>query len=295
MVCSPYDESIEIATCGRHIRCIIGDIFQSSHSAKVYKVLRDGRLTPKPNPYFTEPELNWFRMETARKIQLGTHVLPSRPSTIQLIQDIEAVKVVRRAQAGIYSADAEMSRALALLSHARAIAEADAEAGIFSEDAEMARATAEEAEMARATAEAGIYSADAEMSSELALLSRATDLNAIIVRSYENFRAGEAGRQRRPPPPPPRYPQADAEIYRAVISRESREANRPSAGPAGPLLDDIGQEEETHECTICLVDVDATNGVKLRGCVHVYHRECITKWYYSGYSQKRCPLCRTAM
>ena len=41
-------------------------------------------------------------------------------------------------------------------------------------------------------------------------------------------------------------------------------------------------------CSICQ-DAVTSGGVKLRGCQHIYHRQCISEWFHAS---ARCPVCR---
>ncbi len=47
-----------------------------------------------------------------------------------------------------------------------------------------------------------------------------------------------------------------------------------------------GSSQQT--CSICQ-DSISSDGVELRGCHHVYHRECIETWFGASV---RCPVCR---
>lgn len=47
-----------------------------------------------------------------------------------------------------------------------------------------------------------------------------------------------------------------------------------------------GSSQQT--CSICQ-DSISSDGVELRGCQHVYHRECIQTWFGASV---RCPVCR---
>jgi hypothetical protein len=55
---------------------------------------------------------------------------------------------------------------------------------------------------------------------------------------------------------------------------------------ANELLTYSGPSQQT--CSICQ-DSIALNGVMLRGCHHVYHRDCIQTWFCASV---RCPVCR---
>ena len=61
-----------------------------------------------------------------------------------------------------------------------------------------------------------------------------------------------------------------------------------------PTAEQIAHELVTYSgasqqiCSICQ-DSIASNGVVLRGCQHVYHRDCIQTWFGASV---RCPVCR---
>eukprot|EP00742_Colponemidia_sp_Colp-10_P008438 GILJ01009141.1.p1 GENE.GILJ01009141.1~~GILJ01009141.1.p1 ORF type:complete len:591 (+),score=64.68 GILJ01009141.1:448-2220(+) len=49
------------------------------------------------------------------------------------------------------------------------------------------------------------------------------------------------------------------------------------------------EEEEEAVCSVCLVEFASTDDVRVLGCDHVYHNECIDRWFTSS---TFCPQCR---
>lgn len=50
-------------------------------------------------------------------------------------------------------------------------------------------------------------------------------------------------------------------------------------------------------CAICLEEINLLDKSKVKvvqlSCKHIYHQECISKWYFGNISSiKKCPLCR---
>ena len=45
-------------------------------------------------------------------------------------------------------------------------------------------------------------------------------------------------------------------------------------------------------CSICRTDGLKITELKVLQCGHIWHRECITKWFKTKYS---CPLCRNTI
>ena len=59
----------------------------------------------------------------------------------------------------------------------------------------------------------------------------------------------------------------------------------PSTPPPPPLT------PEKHECSICLVEIEAGGDILALPCIHVFHRECVVTWLARS---KTCPICKTA-
>lgn len=59
----------------------------------------------------------------------------------------------------------------------------------------------------------------------------------------------------------------------------------------GRLFQDVNDAAVTQHsvCAICILPHD--NGTKRLPCGHIFHRECVEKWFYEV-GQKSCPLCR---
>eukprot|EP00743_Colponemidia_sp_Colp-15_P005217 GILK01005612.1.p1 GENE.GILK01005612.1~~GILK01005612.1.p1 ORF type:complete len:604 (+),score=76.95 GILK01005612.1:146-1957(+) len=51
----------------------------------------------------------------------------------------------------------------------------------------------------------------------------------------------------------------------------------------------VEEEEEEAVCSVCLVEFASTDDVRVLGCDHVYHNECIDRWFTSS---TFCPQCR---
>ena len=47
-------------------------------------------------------------------------------------------------------------------------------------------------------------------------------------------------------------------------------------------------DEESHECSICLSDMNETDGCRMDDCGHTFHTLCLVEWF--SY-RKTCPLC----
>ena len=43
------------------------------------------------------------------------------------------------------------------------------------------------------------------------------------------------------------------------------------------------------ECCICLNDIDKNSSIIVLSCNHIYHKNCITRWFNKN---KTCPICR---
>ncbi|GAU16898.1 hypothetical protein TSUD_368480 [Trifolium subterraneum] len=54
-------------------------------------------------------------------------------------------------------------------------------------------------------------------------------------------------------------------------------------------VDETSKTDNDGLCSICLCDHDS-NAVQLRGCSHVFHKDCIEKWISV---RRTCPLCRS--
>jgi hypothetical protein len=66
--------------------------------------------------------------------------------------------------------------------------------------------------------------------------------------------------------------------------------NVPVVASTQQIMDELvpysGSSQQT--CSICQ-DSISSDGVELRGCHHVYHRDCIETWFGASV---RCPVCR---
>ena len=45
-------------------------------------------------------------------------------------------------------------------------------------------------------------------------------------------------------------------------------------------------------CSICLDEIEIKNGLKIRSCGHIFHKDCISEWVDK---RNNCPLCRTVV
>lgn len=55
------------------------------------------------------------------------------------------------------------------------------------------------------------------------------------------------------------------------------------------LIDIVSSGSESHECPICLDEIDNGQGKALSECKHIYCTFCIKKWFTL---QNYCPLCK---
>ena len=50
----------------------------------------------------------------------------------------------------------------------------------------------------------------------------------------------------------------------------------------------LKKDFENNECIICLDNMIVGNNIKALQCGHIYHYECINKWFNV---KKECPIC----
>lgn len=55
------------------------------------------------------------------------------------------------------------------------------------------------------------------------------------------------------------------------------------------IMSDIGNNQEKHECPICLEEIDNSKGKLLINCKHIFCLFCIQKWFAL---KAFCPLCK---
>ncbi len=58
--------------------------------------------------------------------------------------------------------------------------------------------------------------------------------------------------------------------------------------PVETLYEDIATN--ISNCSICLENYEKKDSITLTKCSHLFHKECLTKWYDKN---KNCPMCRT--
>jgi hypothetical protein len=75
-----------------------------------------------------------------------------------------------------------------------------------------------------------------------------------------------------------------------LITSRSFSYNTGYASPPIIYITNIDKEniETGLECPICLENLENEDIVSTLNCRHVFHRDCIYKWFY----KRRCPVCR---
>ncbi len=57
----------------------------------------------------------------------------------------------------------------------------------------------------------------------------------------------------------------------------------------GKLVDKIPELADNKDCTVCLMEFEKTDKIRMTVCYHVFHSECLLDWLKKN---ANCPFCR---
>ncbi|CAJ2648335.1 unnamed protein product [Trifolium pratense] len=57
----------------------------------------------------------------------------------------------------------------------------------------------------------------------------------------------------------------------------------------------VSKSEEKIDCVVCLSKIKEKEEIMVLKCKHVFHRDCLDKWFRFKYNNTTCPLCRISV
>jgi hypothetical protein len=83
----------------------------------------------------------------------------------------------------------------------------------------------------------------------------------------------------------------DTILYNRTLMRQDEESRNRTVIRNIIIITTATSIESSCECCICLDNIEQQTSGKLPVCGHIFHKECIDKWFEKD-TTLRCPMCR---